>query len=90
MPRIKKIEVETTVPAEPTKKRAAATARPTVTHKHTTPKKSSKPAMEPAELTHAAIAQLAYSYWLERGCQGGSEHEDWLRAEQELRKQLSL
>jgi hypothetical protein len=46
--------------------------------------------MAPMELTHAAIAQLAYSYWLERGCQGGSEREDWLRAEQELRKQLSL
>jgi hypothetical protein len=32
-----------------------------------------------------AIAQLAYSYWEARGCQGGSPEEDWLRAEQELR-----
>ena len=31
------------------------------------------------------IARLAYSYWEERGCQGGSPEEDWLRAEQELR-----
>ncbi len=28
------------------------------------------------------IALLAYSYWEERGCQGGSAEDDWLRAEQ--------
>ena len=32
-----------------------------------------------------AIAALAYSYWIDRGCQGGSPEQDWLRAEQELR-----
>jgi len=32
-----------------------------------------------------AIAALAYSYWVERGCQGGSPEEDWVRAEHELR-----
>ena len=32
------------------------------------------------------IAALAYSYWEARGCQGGSAEEDWLHAEQELRK----
>lgn len=31
------------------------------------------------------IARLAYSYWEERGRQGGSPEEDWLRAERELR-----
>jgi hypothetical protein len=36
----------------------------------------------PAE---SEIAALAYTYWAERGCQGGSPEEDWLRAEQELR-----
>jgi hypothetical protein len=30
------------------------------------------------------VARLAYSYWLARGCQGGSSEEDWLRAEREL------
>lgn len=30
------------------------------------------------------IACLAYSYWEARGCQGGSPHEDWIRAEREL------
>jgi len=31
-----------------------------------------------------AIAALAYSFWVERGCVGGSPEEDWLRAEREL------
>jgi Protein of unknown function (DUF2934) len=30
------------------------------------------------------IAQLAYSYWEERGCPYGSAEEDWFRAEREL------
>jgi hypothetical protein len=34
------------------------------------------------------IARLAYLYWEARGCQGGSEEEDWLRAEAELRTQV--
>ena len=35
--------------------------------------------------SHDEIAVLAYSYWEDRGCQGGSPDEDWLRAERELR-----
>lgn len=31
------------------------------------------------------IARLAYAYWADRGYQGGSPEEDWLRAEQELK-----
>jgi hypothetical protein len=34
--------------------------------------------------SHEQIAALAYSYWEERGGQGGSAEEDWLRAEQGL------
>ena len=37
------------------------------------------------EPTWEQIAQLAYSYWEARGCQGGCPEEDWTRAEQELR-----
>jgi hypothetical protein len=33
---------------------------------------------------------LAYSYWLERGCQGGNHEEDWLRAEAELQARLAV
>jgi hypothetical protein len=51
------------------------------------------PAAEPVS-AHAAtapsfeqIAELAYSFWVERGYQNGSPEEDWLRAERELRAQ---
>src|SRR5258708_30749908 len=36
------------------------------------------------------IAALAYSYWLARGCQGGSPEQDWLRAERELRDGVAV
>ena len=35
------------------------------------------------------VALLAYCYWQERGCQGGSPEEDWFRAEREILGQLS-
>lgn len=41
-------------------------------------------------ITREEIERLAYSYWLARGCQGGSPEEDWFRAEQELRRQRGL
>ena len=37
-----------------------------------------------AEPTREEVAALAYSYWESRGCQGGTPHEDWVRAELEL------
>ena len=36
--------------------------------------------------TNEEIAALAYSYWEERGKQGGAAREDWLRAERELNR----
>lgn len=41
-------------------------------------------------ITREEIERLAYSYWVARGCQGGSPEEDWFRAEQELRRQRGL
>lgn len=38
----------------------------------------------PSSPTPQEIAELAYSYWVSRGCQGGSPEEDWLRAEMQL------
>ena len=35
-------------------------------------------------ISHEEIAALAFSYWRERGCQGGTAAEDWLRGEREL------
>jgi hypothetical protein len=37
-------------------------------------------------LTPEGIANLAYSYWEARGCEGGSAEEDWLRAEAEIQQ----
>jgi hypothetical protein len=42
------------------------------------------PAHSGQVVAHEDIARLAYSFWEARGCQGGSPHEDWLRAEHEL------
>jgi len=35
--------------------------------------------------TFEQIAQLAYTIWESRGCQGGSPEEDWHAAEEKLR-----
>jgi hypothetical protein len=74
----------------------AAAARPRRTAPAARPKHSSSTAEIPSTLaraeyapSHEEIATLAYTYWLERGCQGGSPEEDWQRAEQELRIQAS-
>ena len=39
-------------------------------------------------ITHDDIATLAFSYWQRRGYQGGSQQEDWDKAERELRSLL--
>jgi hypothetical protein len=48
-----------------------------------------EPIAAPAIATQA-VAALAYSYWVARGCQGGSPEEDWLRAERELCESLAV
>lgn len=94
----KPVEAAETAPvvAEPKKavRKAATTPKSTATsaaHKHHA-KKNAEPVLDtaaatiPVQVTQAAIAQLAYSYWEARGRQGGSPEQDWLRAEQELLK----
>jgi hypothetical protein len=44
-----------------------------------------EPVVAMPEPSYQEIAQLAYSYWQARSCEGGSPDDDWLRAEQELR-----
>lgn len=56
---------------------------------HETPRKGV--VIEPEALpgdppAYQEIAVLAYSYWEARGYQGGSQGEDWLCAEADLRK----
>jgi hypothetical protein len=45
--------------------------------------------LENYTLDREAIAVLADSYWEDRGCGNGLPHEDWFRAEAELRARLS-
>ena len=47
-----------------------------------------KPADTKLTISRDDIATLAFSDWEKRGYQGGSEEEDWNRAEQELRSLL--
>ncbi len=42
------------------------------------------------EVDPEAIAVLAYLYWEARGCPHDSPHEDWFRAEADLRNRLTL
>src|SRR5450432_3661417 len=78
---------------------APARAKNTVTRKHrnspVTERSESaiaplSAAIETPRPTLNDIALLAYSYWEERGFQGGSSEEDWLRAEQALRSSPTM
>ena len=44
-------------------------------------------AVEP--LSHDEIARLAHELWQARGCPHGSAEVDWLRAEQELQREIN-
>jgi DUF2934 family protein len=95
MARIRKSEPTVTVSAAgaaPVRRKAATATQKTAS----TPEKprvsstveTRAAVVEPVEVaaapTQEKIAELAYSYWVSRGYQGGSPEEDWLRAEQEL------
>ena len=43
----------------------------------------------PAVSNRQKIEMLAYSYWEQRGRQGGSPEEDWFRAEREINRESS-
>ena len=70
-------------PARRTAQRRPRRAAPAA---EASPAVESQPAMAAtaAAPSRAEIAQLAYTYWENRGCQGSSPEEDWLRAEQAL------
>ncbi len=53
----------------------------------TAPVEAEKTLIQEQRPSFEEIAQLAYSYWEARGCQGGSPEEDWLRAERDLSKE---
>jgi hypothetical protein len=43
------------------------------------------PTAQAAQVDEHDVARLAYSFWVERGYQGGSPEDDWFRALQALR-----
>jgi len=69
-------------------KKTKATAKPgkTPTKKTTVPVAKAASAIAPAR---EQIEQLAKEHWAARGGQDGYAEQDWLRAEQELRKKAS-
>lgn len=73
----------------PAKKAAAETTSAAKQHRGAA-KKAPVPAAAGSSIStsaaasHTDIATLAYSYWAQRGYQGGSAEEDWLRAERHL------
>lgn len=64
----------------PLQKAMAASAGANSTSEITTPQQEC-----PLEVSEEAVAKLAYKYWEERGCEGGSPEEDWYRALEHLR-----
>lgn len=46
-------------------------------------------AAQERSVSHDEVARLAHTYWQQRGHRHGQHEEDWLRAEQELRRKAS-
>jgi hypothetical protein len=62
----------------------AVNAAPTIAAKKTTKVAAKPKVVATSAPSHDEIAQLAASYWAERGWQDGYAEQDWLRAEREL------
>ena len=52
--------------------------------KHSRPRILTNNKSEPS-VDHEAIKALAYQLWISRGSPIGSDHEDWFRAEEQLK-----
>jgi len=76
--------------AAPARSKSAATPRPKHGLKRSTAAPVIRTVVDVAAVetgsapAYNEIAALAYTYWVDRGRQGGSPEEDWLRAEREL------
>src|ERR1700743_2834801 len=89
MPRKPAIAKEPRAPAQPARATKSSTPRvKAAQHSKVVPvvEKIEQPVLAAAENAHEAIAKIAYGYWESRGCQGGYEIEDWVRAEHESRQ----
>lgn len=72
-------------------KRMSTAAKPTAEkpRKTATKKKTDVSNVTQMTISHDQVAQLAHRFWAERGHRDGHHVEDWLRAEEELRKKAS-
>ena len=83
------------VPAvESTTKKTTAPRKAAVPKRHskatpTVPEVQAEPVAAEPVLDSREVARLAYSYWVARNFQPGSQVEDWFRAENELRQRLN-
>lgn len=50
------------------------------------PKTADERVLKSKEITQEQIASRAYELWLKRGCEHGSDVEDWIKAEEELKQ----
>jgi hypothetical protein len=71
-------------PAKAVKTAAEKTPAKTAVKKSAAQKAPAKAASKPGA-THEEISALAHKYWQERGHHHGSDAQDWLRAEKELK-----
>jgi len=71
-------------PAKAAKTAAKKTPAKTAA-KSTTAKKAPAKAAKKPEPTYEQISALAHHYWQQRGGHHGSDAQDWLRAEKELK-----
>ena len=64
-------------------------AKPRKTAAKATPVKKETTETKSVTVSHEEIRKLAHQYWIEGGHRQGHQHEDWARAEAELRKRAS-
>ena len=50
---------------------------------------TAKPAAKSVAITHDQIAKRAHEIWVKRGCKHGTDKQNWLEAEAQLRAELA-
>jgi Protein of unknown function (DUF2934) len=75
--------------AETTKTTRKTPARPRKTAAKAKPVASETAERKPVMVSNDEIRKLAHQYWIDGGRREGRHHEDWARAERELRSRAS-
>ena len=80
----KRAEATVSTPNPEERKSAKETSGPSSKIEAAESPETNQDALSSAVSRREKIALLAYTYWVQRGCPGGSPEEDWFRAEREL------